>query len=136
MTKVNCRLKVNWKYFRQKFLQFTLLIANHVLWVNSIVANESQLEHKIHLTFLSSNWLSLATIEFTQSTWFAISKVNCKIFCRKYFQFTLSLQIILVIYTWSDPKILCIKIWHYTSKMWNWRSQKFWIHSSYECGIA
>ena len=30
-TKVNCRLKVNWKYFLQFFLQFTSLVVNHVL---------------------------------------------------------------------------------------------------------
>ena len=103
MTKVNCRLKVHWKYFLQKILQFTLLIANHVLWINSIVANESQLELKKVKWILCSNWLSLATIEFTQSTWFAISKVNCNFFCRKSFQFTFSLQFTLVICTWSSP---------------------------------
>ena len=47
MTKVNWKLKVNWKNLQKhfcKFFQFTLLIVNHVLWVKSIAANESQLE--------------------------------------------------------------------------------------------
>ena len=33
---------------------------------------------KFQLTFGSSNWLSLVAIDFTQSTWFTTSKVNCK----------------------------------------------------------
>ena len=33
---------------------------------------------KFQLTYGSSNWLSLIAIDFTQSTWFTTSKVNCK----------------------------------------------------------
>ena len=33
---------------------------------------------KFQLTYESSNWLSLIAIDFTQSTWFTTSKVNCK----------------------------------------------------------
>ena len=33
---------------------------------------------KFQLTYGSSNWLSLIAIDFTQSTWFTKSKVNCK----------------------------------------------------------
>ena len=33
---------------------------------------------KFQLTYGSSNWLSLVAIDFTQSTWFTTSKVNCK----------------------------------------------------------
>ena len=43
----NWRLKVNWKFFDKNseiFLQFTLLVVNHVDWVKSIAINESQLE--------------------------------------------------------------------------------------------
>ena len=32
----------------------------------------------LQLTYGSSNWLSLVAIDFTQSTWFTTSKVNCK----------------------------------------------------------
>ena len=33
---------------------------------------------KFQLTYGSSNWVSLIAIDFTQSTWFTTSKVNCK----------------------------------------------------------
>ena len=39
---------------------------------------------------VSYKWLLMAAIEFTQSTWFTTSKVNCKIFLKIYFQFTFS----------------------------------------------
>ena len=64
---------------------------------------------KFQLTYGSSNWLSLVAIDFTQSTWFTTSKVNCKIFlnfCQKIFQLTFSLQLTLVNCTWSGP--ICI----------------------------
>ena len=70
MTKVNWKLKVNWKNLQKhfcKFFQFTLLIVNHVLWVKSIAANESQLELKKVKWILCSNWLSLFANEFTQA---------------------------------------------------------------------
>ena len=61
---------------------------------------------KFQLTFGSSNWLSLVAIDFTQSTWFTTSKVNCKNIseiCQKNFQFTFSLQLTLLNCTWSGP---------------------------------
>ena len=44
--------------------------------------------YEFQLTYMSSNWLSLVPIDFTQSTWFTRSKVNWKIFshfCWKFF---------------------------------------------------
>ena len=84
--QVNCSWKwiVDWqwigKIFYKKFLQFSLLVVNHVLWVNSIAAIKSHVFVAYNSLILSNNWLLMAAIEFTQSTWFTTSKVNCKIF--------------------------------------------------------
>ena len=61
---------------------------------------------KFQLTYGSSNSLSLVAIDFTQTTWFTTSKVNCKKilnFCQKNFQLTFRLQNTLRNCTWSGP---------------------------------
>ena len=47
LTKVNWRLKVNWKNFQEffwKFFPIDFIVVNHVLWVNSIENIKSQLQ--------------------------------------------------------------------------------------------
>ena len=110
--KVFCRLKVNWKDFLQKFfaIHFTCSESCALSKVNCKQRKSIGTQNKWigTSTYGSSNWFSLVAIDFTQSTWFTISKVNWKIFlnfCWKFFQFTFSLQNTLVICTWSGPLV-------------------------------
>ena len=53
------------------------------LWIEkrvNLCSNPRFLKKKLkfQLTYGSSNWVSLIAIDFTQSTWFTTSKVNCK----------------------------------------------------------
>lgn len=56
ITKVNCNLKVNWKYFQQNFLQFNLCMAYLKLLNYLNIYKESQLKHKIHSIFLKFDY--------------------------------------------------------------------------------
>ena len=118
MTKVFWRLKVNWKNLQKyfcKFFQFTLLILNHVLWVNSIASIKSQLQNffphfallTIHLFWVTIDfwWLQLTLLKAHDSLQV---KWIVKNFCRKYFQFTFSLQFTFSCKTLAhDPALYC-----------------------------
>ena len=109
MTKVFWK-KVNWEDFLQKIfaIHFTCSESCALSKVNCKQQKSIGTQNKWigTSTYGSSNWLLLVAIDFTQSTWFTTSKVNCKIFlyfCATSFQFTFSLQFTLVICTWSGP---------------------------------
>ena len=66
LTKVNWRLKVNWKNFQEffwKIFPIDFIVVNHVLWVNSIANNKSQLEFQIsQLQLQNLLWFSLSQV--------------------------------------------------------------------------
>ena len=104
--QVNCSWKWIGKIFCKKILQFILLVVSHKVNCSHQKSFVTHVFVAYNSLILSYNWLLMAAIEFTQSTWFTTSKVNCKIvlyFCATSFQFTFSLQFTLVICKWSGP---------------------------------
>ena len=101
-------VKVIWIFCFLQFIHFELqLTFDGCNWVYSKymiryskVNCRKKFSQCFTIDFQSTNQFRL---QFT-CTWFAISKVNCKNFCRKSFQFTFSLQFTLVICTWLGPK--------------------------------
>ena len=80
----SCPLNANLLIFFERWWYRLILCSNSCTYASTKDQQEEIISIfcQFQLTYRSSNWLIGFQIDFTQSTWFSISKVNWKIFSK------------------------------------------------------